>query len=91
MPDFFQKLSIELGTFQLFKAVSLTVSSNRFLKRKSQVAVSFDGIFRFLKFQLVNYLNFINGVNGKFSTTVNGTVITELTASKHVNFLFFLV
>jgi len=28
---------------------------------------------------LVNDINFINGVNGNFSTTVNDTIIAELT------------
>ena len=75
------QFNLGLGTFQIFLAVSLTVSSNR-KREKFQVAVNFKGkngtfvsltaFTFFFKLPLVNYLNFINNVDGKFSTIVNG-------------------
>ena len=77
--------ALRLSMFQLFQAVLLTVSSNRFQKKKISGSHQFqrvrtklrfvNGIFHyFSKLPLVNELNFFNGFNGKFST-----IITELT------------
>ena len=68
-------LLLGLGTFQLFIAVSLTVSSDNqvdvSLKGNNGMFVSLTAFPFFFKLALVKNLNFIIGVNGRYSA-VNG-------------------
>ena len=72
-----------MDTFQLFLAVPLTISSNSVKKVKFQVAINLKlrittrpfelaAFTGFLKLPLLKVLNFVIGVNGIFSTNING-------------------
>jgi len=76
-------VGLGLGTFQLaptvFKIITLVAVSFIWERTKLRFV---NGILK--KLLLINGLNFINGVKGKFSTTINdssinGTVFKELT------------